>query len=119
MKSNLQVLNEKVDGFLADYPYYPYQTAIANPELRQTLLTYIMHKIQEFNPTLKEPQNQQLPKLLHQSLGLRLRLESYIYWGIECIVQNKLELLSNKSNFACPSLTPEIEPIYAPSEWFG
>lgn len=117
-----QLLSDKVDSVVSAYPVYPYQTALSNGAIRQLLLDYVEYKLKKAMPKLNNPQEWQcLPQYLHQLVDLELRLESYIYWGIEYILQEQLDLLSNstketiKPSWSVQDMTQTCMPSY----WFG
>lgn len=99
-----QVLSDKVDIALSAYPAYPYQAVLGNGALKQLLLEYVECKLKETMPSLNEAAHwARLPQYLKQLVNLELKLESYIYWGIEYIVQNQLDLLLDSENPQQPS----------------
>ncbi|MGD1952629.1 MAG: hypothetical protein ACFB14_23740 [Leptolyngbyaceae cyanobacterium] len=115
-----EVLSDKVDSVLAAYPAYPYQTALNNSAIRQLLLEYVESKLKQAVPKLNNPEQwQRLPQYLHQLVDLELRLESYIYWGIEYIIQNQLDVLlgAEKPEPACN--VQDMTQACMPSYWFG
>ncbi|MEL6331583.1 MAG: hypothetical protein AAFX51_16465 [Cyanobacteria bacterium J06636_28] len=116
-----QVLTNKVDSVLSAYPVEPYQVALRNGSIRQLLLDYIECKLKQTMPSLNDPdQWQRLPQHLTRLVDLELRLESYIYWGIEYIIQNKLDLLSNAKASVAPSWNiQDMEQTCLPAHWFG
>ncbi|MEO0869623.1 MAG: hypothetical protein AAFY17_14535 [Cyanobacteria bacterium J06642_11] len=116
-----QVLTEKVDSALSGYPKYPYQTALNNKFVKQILLDYIETKLKQTMPCLNQPEKwQRLPHYLHQLIDLELRLESYIYWGIEYIIQNQLDLLMDSEQNPRPSCSvQDMAHSHTPSHWFG
>ena len=116
-----QVLTEKVDIALSSYPDYPYQAVLNNPFVKQILIDYIEAKLKQAMPCLNHPEKwQRLPHYLHQLIDLELRLESYIYWGIEYIIQNQLDLLTHSAKNTRPSCTvQEMTHSCTPSHWFG
>ncbi len=116
-----QVLTDKVDSFLAAYPVHPYQVALSNSSIKQLLLDYVECKLKQTMPSLNAPdQWQRLPQHLNRLVDLELRLESYIYWGIEYIIQNKLDLLLNAEAAVSPSWNvQDMEQSCLPAHWFG
>ena len=116
-----QMLTDKVDSALAGYPTYPYQTALGNRATKQLLLDYVECKLKQGMPSLNLPdQWQRLPQYLQQFVDLELRLESYIYWGIEYIVQNQLDMLLSKENVSDPTWdVQDMTQTCIPAHWFG
>lgn len=113
-----EVLSNKVNSVLAAYPAYPYQTALNNDAIRQLLLEYVESKLKQTVPKLNNPEHWQcLPQYLHQLVDLELRLESYIYWGIEYIIQNQLDVLLSAEEPACD--VQDMTQACMPSYWFG
>ncbi len=116
-----QMLTDKVDSALAGYPTYPYQTALGNRATKQLLLDYVECKLKQGMPSLNLPdQWQRLPQYLQQFVDLELRLESYIYWGIEYIVQNQLDMLLSKEDVSDPTWdVQDMTQTCIPAHWFG
>ncbi len=116
-----QLLSNKVDNVLSAYPDYPYQTALNNGSVKQLLLDYVESKLKEAMPSLqKSEQWERLPSYLQQFVDLELRLESYIYWGIEYIIQHQLDLLLNKEETNEPTWSvQDMNQTCMPSYWFG
>ncbi|MBT9312955.1 hypothetical protein [Leptothoe kymatousa] len=121
VESANQVLLEKLDNVLASYPTYPYQVALSNEKVKQLLLDYVEVKLKQVMPSLQSPGHwRRLPHYLSQLVDLELRLDSYIYWGIEYIIQNQLELLVEPEKLAQPSWSVEdMTQTCMPSYWFG
>lgn len=115
------VLTHKIDSVLSDYPTYPYQTALGNSAIKQLLIDYVECKLKQDMPGLKAPdQWQRLPHHLSQLVDLELRLESYIYWGIEYIIQNQLDLLLSSEAPTEPSWNvQDMTQTCMPAHWFG
>ncbi|MEM9264626.1 MAG: hypothetical protein AAGA46_03795 [Cyanobacteria bacterium P01_F01_bin.13] len=116
-----QVLTGKVDRVLSAYPIYPYQAALSNGAIKQLLLDYVECKLKQGMPSLNAPEHwQRLPQYLQQLVDLELRLESYIYWGIEYIIQNQLDLLLSPEESVEPSWSvQDMTQTCLPSYWFG
>ena len=115
-----EVLSGKVDSVLAAYPAYPYQTALNNDAIRQLLLEYVESKLKQTVPKLNNPEQWQcLPQYLHQLVDLELRLESYIYWGIEYIIQNQLDVLLSTEDPTPACDVQDMTQACMPSYWFG
>ena len=115
-----EVLSDKVDSVLSAYPAYPYQTALNNGAIRQLLLEYVESKLKQAVPKLNNPEQWQcLPQYLHQLVDLELRLESYIYWGIEYIIQNQLDVLLSAEEPAPACDVQDMTQACMPSYWFG
>ncbi len=84
----LALINEEIENALELYPDEPYKKIFSIPELRQQLFNYVMSKIQELYPVVKERHNLTLkPKFPYHSLELRLRIENYVHWGIKSIIE--------------------------------
>lgn len=84
----LQLVNEEIDNVLDIYPDQNCKKAFANPELRQKLIDYVMGGIPEAyiydQDTPKETVKDKFP---YRSLELRLRVEKYVHWGIDYIME--------------------------------
>ncbi|MBE9125963.1 hypothetical protein IQ258_07255 [Coleofasciculus sp. LEGE 07081] len=86
----LRLVNEEIDTALELYPDESYKKAFAIPELRQRLVDYVMAGIPEAyicNPDTPNPS-----KFPYHSLELRLRVEQYVHWGIEYILETHADL---------------------------
>ena len=91
---SLLVVTEEVENVLDIYGHHPDLQALFTSQFRQELINYVISKIQEVYLARKERSNQLfLPKLPYYSLELRLRLEKYIYEGIERILKTNSDLL--------------------------
>ena len=115
-----QFLSDKVDSILSGYPVYPYQVALGNHSVKQLLLDYVEYKLKQAMPRLKTAEHwQQLPQYINQLVDLELKLESYIYWGIEYIIQNQLDL-ENTQKLPEPAWSvQDMTETCMPSYWFG
>ncbi|MEA5464782.1 hypothetical protein [Leptothoe sp. PORK10 BA2] len=116
-----QLLSGKVDSVLAAYPAEPYGTALSHVAVKRLLLDYVECKLKQAMPSLNDPdQWQRLPHHLQQLVDLELRLESYIYWGIEYIIQNKFDLLLSAEKSEEPAWSlQDMTQACVPAHWFG
>ncbi|MEM1243128.1 MAG: hypothetical protein AAGI45_25125 [Cyanobacteria bacterium P01_H01_bin.26] len=115
-----QLLSDKVDSVLSTYPAEPYQSAFDNSAIRKLLLDYVECKLKQTMPSLDTPENwQRLPHYLHQSVDLELHLDSCIYWGIEYIVQNQLDLMLRAQSKAPSWSVQDMTQTCVPAHWFG
>ena len=91
---SLLVVTEEVENVLDIYAHHPDLQALFTSQFRQELINYVISKIQEVYLARRDRSNQLfLPKLPYYSLELRLRLEKYIYEGIERILKTNSDLL--------------------------
>ncbi len=116
-----QILSSKVDNVLSAYPVEPYQVALGHAAVKGLLLDYVECKLKQAMPSLNSPgQWQRLPHYLQQLVDLELRLDSYIYWGIEYIIQNKFDLLLSTEKPEEPSWSvQDMTQACMPAHWFG
>lgn len=109
----------EIDSVLDTYPYQPYQQAFAIPDLRQDLITFVIHRL----PCFYSPISQILgedhrevaystPKLPRQPLEQKLHLQKLIHQGIAVIMRDKAQLISDR-------LSETVEPGCQTSNWFG
>ncbi|HBL15169.1 MAG TPA: hypothetical protein DD379_28020 [Cyanobacteria bacterium UBA11162] len=99
----LQLVNEEIDNALDIYPDDACKKAFANPELRQKLIDYVMGGIPEaYMYDEDAPKRAVKAKFPYRSLELRLRVEKYVHWGIEYI----LETHSDSVNHPMASQAP-------------
>ena len=119
--SGSQFLAEKVASVVSDYPIYPYQLALSNKAVKQLLLDYVECKLKHLMPELEYPDYwQQLPRYVHKLVDLELQLDSYIYWGIEYIIQNQFDVLMDMENSPKPTWNvQDMTQTCMPSNWFG
>ncbi|MEM7797246.1 MAG: hypothetical protein AAF579_22680 [Cyanobacteria bacterium P01_C01_bin.118] len=114
-----EFLSDKVTNTLSRYPIDPYQIALSNEAIQQLLLDYVECKLKQTMPRLKNANHwQHLPQYVNQLVDLELRLESYIYWGIEYIIHNQFDVLAEKT----PEPTWSVQDMTQtcmPSYWFG
>ena len=116
-----QFLLKKVDSFLAAYPAYPYQKVFQDGALKTLLVSSIEDKLKQAMPMLNNPDKwQRLPFYLRQFVSLELRLESYLYWGIEYIIHNQFDRSQENIKFSRPSISiQDLKQVCIPSRWFG
>ena len=115
-----QLLSNKVDSVLSTYPAAPYQRALGNSAIKKLLLDYVECKLKQTMPSLETPEYlQRLPHYLHQSVDLELHLDSCIYWGIEYIVQNQLDLMLGTKSKAPSWSVQDMTQACVPAHWFG
>ncbi|MGK7874909.1 MAG: hypothetical protein AB4426_16900 [Xenococcaceae cyanobacterium] len=94
VNSSLLVVMEEIENVLEIYSNHPDWEVFASPQFRQKLINYVINRIQRAYPASEaQPNRLFLPKLPYRSLELRLRLENYIYEGINYILQTNSDLL--------------------------
>jgi hypothetical protein len=109
----ISVVVKKLENILETYPHRPYQEAYANPDIRQTLIAYILSRIPNQYITVDE-ENPELicSDSLLRSLERTLHIESIIHQGIEKVLHEQVEDFHR--------YIPEaVDPSLVPSHWFG
>ncbi len=109
----MPVIVEVIERVINTYPHHPYQQAFAIPELRQELITYVLNRVSNLYivDENRQPISKQT-KTLDSSLEQKLYIESVICEGIERIIRNRSEKISHQ-------IPGELDPGFAPSNWFG
>lgn len=91
----LQLVNEEIDMALELYPDQAYKKAFGLPELRQRLIDYVMAGIPDaYTHSTVTPNRKVQSKFPYHSLELRLRVEQYVHWGIEYILETHSDVLN-------------------------
>ncbi|MBD2435849.1 hypothetical protein [Nostoc sp. FACHB-110] len=112
----IPVVIKKLENILETYPHHPYHEALANPDVRQTLIAYILSRIPNQYITLDEEAKPDLlcSDSLCRSLEStsRIDIESIIHKGIEKVVSEQVENIHR--------YIPEVvDPATVASHWFG
>ncbi|MEM6251629.1 MAG: hypothetical protein AAF821_01795 [Cyanobacteria bacterium P01_D01_bin.156] len=119
--SGSKFLVEKIASVVSDYPIYPYQLALSNKAIQNLLLDYVECQLKQLMPELEYPDYwQQLPRYVNKRVDLELHLDSYIYWGIEYIIQNQFDVLMDVEKSSNPTWNAQdMNKGSVPSNWFG
>lgn len=110
----ISVVVKKLENILETYPHHPYQEAYANPDIRQTLIAYILSRIPNQYITVDEEEKSEFicSDSILRSLERTLHIESIIRQGIEKVLREQIEDVHR--------YIPEVvEPHLAASHWFG
>jgi hypothetical protein len=110
----------EINSVLDTYPYHPYQQAFAIPDLRQELISFVIHRLPGFHSQINDSLlindddkfNSFHHKLPRHSLEQKLHLQKLIHQGISSIIRDKSDWISN---YLCAT----IEPNCQTSHWFG
>ena len=118
----------EIESVLDTYPYQPYQRAFAIPDLRQELVSFVLHRIPcfqnaipslqddtrtvSFPNTHEETTSTLNHKLPSNPLEQQLYLQKLIHQGILSIIQTKSDWISHH-------FRGTVEPANEPSHWFG
>jgi hypothetical protein len=103
-----------LENILETYPHHPYQEAFANPDIRQTLIAYILSRIPNQYITLDQAEKPELfcSESLYRSLETTSHIESIIHEGIEKVLHEQVENVHR--------YIPEaVDPGLVASHWFG
>lgn len=109
----LPPVTTEIETVLETYPDRPYQQAFAIPHLREELIAYVMSRVS--NSYVAGDDNQELSissKSWPRSEEEKSSLKALIQEGIEHILQQDSELVSHH-------IPEEVDPGFAPSNWFG
>ncbi len=110
----------EINSVLDTYPYQPYQQAFAIPDLRQELISFVIHRLPGFNSQITDivlindddKFNSFHNKLSRHPLEQQLHLQTLIHQGISSIIRDKSDWISNY-------LGEIVEPNCQTSHWFG
>jgi hypothetical protein len=108
----LPVVIEEIETVLENYPYYPYQQAFANPDLRQKLIAYILSRTSNFYTVIEEGEQLINPQHILCDLDKRSQIETTVAQGIQ-------DILQQNTVWETHCIPVEIDSGYAPSHWFG
>jgi hypothetical protein len=112
----LPLITKTIQEVLVTYPYQPYQTTFANPEVRQSLISYALTNISSCYVVVDEDKKQQFMSSnpLRYCTQQTLDTEEVIRQGIRKIMQENPQKVEPQ--------TPESlidDDIFSPSNWFG
>ncbi len=88
-----QTLGSIISEVIVDFPSKPYGQILAKPKLRQYLLNSVIFRLSWTYPWRDEvdaPTSKFSPEFRAQLF--RIHLESAIYWGLEEIIQQNLDM---------------------------
>ena len=110
----------EINNVLDTYPYQPYQQAFAIPDLRQELISFVIHRLPGFHSQISDyliinnddKINSFPHKLPRHALEQQLHLQKLIHQGISSIMRDKSDVISNH-------LCEAVEPNCQTSHWFG
>ncbi|PPJ65090.1 hypothetical protein [Cuspidothrix issatschenkoi] len=110
----------EINNVLDTYPYQPYQQAFAIPDLRQELISFVIHRLPGFYSDISDyliinnddKINSFPHKLPRHALEQQLHLQKLIHQGISSIIRDKSDVISN---YLCAT----VEPNCQTSHWFG
>ncbi len=101
----VRVVSEEIEIALEQYPDFPYKEALANSEMRQELMAYVLRRLGVFYRDGDQTNRNLTPhKFPYRSLELRLRIEGHIHKGIQ-------QLFCEKAAWLIPSVHPEISQV--------
>jgi len=120
VKLTQQSVIGEINSVLDTYPYQPYQQAFAIPELRQELISFVIHRLPGFHSQIPDNLlindddkfNSFYNKLSGHPLEQQLHLQKLIHQGISSIIRDKSDFISNH-------LCETVEPNCQTSHWFG
>ncbi|GBE91229.1 hypothetical protein [Nostoc cycadae] len=110
----ISIVIQELESILDTYPHHPYQEAFANPDIRQTLVAYILSRIPNQYITVDAAEKPEFncSESMCRSLERSLHLESVIRQGIEKVLGEAEEDIHR--------YIPEaVDPNLAASHWFG
>lgn len=121
VKLTQQSVVGEIDSVLDTYPYQPYQQVFHIPDLRQDLISFVIHRLPGFySPSIdthviinhEDTVSHSAHKLPRQPLEQKLHLQKLIHQGIAAIMRDKADLISDR-------ISETIEPGCQTSNWFG
>ncbi|MBW4613228.1 MAG: late competence development ComFB family protein [Desmonostoc vinosum HA7617-LM4] len=109
----MNLVVQEIENALENYPHYPYQEAFAHPDLRQSLIAYILNRVPNHYITVDEEETQyNISDCLHHCVEQSLHIETLIHQGIGQILCEQAEEINRH--------IPEVvDPARLPSIWFG
>jgi hypothetical protein len=105
---------KKIENILETYTHHPYQEAFANPDIRQTLVAYILSRVPNQYITLDEAEKPEFfcSESLERSLESTSHIESIIHEGIKKVLYEQVDNVHR--------YIPEaVDPALIASHWFG
>ncbi|MTJ08351.1 hypothetical protein [Anabaena sp. UHCC 0204] len=120
IKLTQQAVIGEINSVLDTYPYQPYQQAFAIPDLRQELISFVIHRLPCFHNQISHnlllnddvQVHSFRSKLPLYPLEQQLHLQKLIHEGISSIIRDKSDWISN---YLCET----VEPNCQTSHWFG
>ena len=120
VKLTQQSVIGEINSVLDTYPYQPYQQAFAIPDLRQELISFVIHRLPGFHSQIADnllvndddKVNSFHNKLSGHPLEQQLHLQKLIHQGISSIIRDKSDFIGNQ-------LCETVEPNCQTSHWFG
>jgi hypothetical protein len=112
----LTLITKTIEEVLVTYPYQPYQTAFANPDVRESLISYALSNVSSCYVVVDEDKKQQFMNSnpLRYSAKQTLDTEKIIRKGIQKIMEENSQKDERKTS---KSLIED--DIFSPSNWFG
>jgi hypothetical protein len=104
------IVNDEVEKVLETYPDRPYQQAFAIPQLRQKLIAYVLSRVSNCYTVVEEGEYL-VSNLAYGDGDKREAIEVLVAEGIG-------QILNQESDYV-HYIPEEIDPGYAPSDWFG
>jgi len=110
----ITVVLKKLEKILETYPHHPYQEAFANPDIRQTLIAFVLSRVPNQYITLDEEEKPELfcSESLCRSLEATSHIESIIHEGID-------KVLCEESENVHRYIPEAVDPGLVASHWFG
>lgn len=110
----ISVVVQELESILETYPHHPYQEAYANPDIRQTLIAYILSRIPNQYITVDEAEKPEFgcSESLRRSLERTFHIEAIIHQGIEKVLYEQVEDVHRYIPEAADS-------TLVASHWFG
>jgi hypothetical protein len=109
----LPAVIKAIEDVLETYPHHPYQQAFSVPDLRQELIAYVMSRVSNCYVVVDEGQQ---PSINFNSLpGFRKgisSIEALIHKGMEKVLKKRAATVNHQ-------IPEEVNPDFAPSNWFG
>jgi hypothetical protein len=106
----LITVKEQVEKVLETYPDRPYQQAFAIPQLRQKLIAYVLSRVANCYTVVEEGEETN-NKLAYCDADKRSTIETLVSQGIGQVLNQEPDYIHY--------IPEEIDPGYAPSDWFG
>lgn len=86
-------LGEIIDVFVSSCPVPLYEEMLSRPVVRRYLVDYVLRRVQwELPPELLRVDESQPEAALHDAIAFREYVECAIYWGMEEIIRDRLDL---------------------------
>lgn len=110
----LPFIKKAVEEVLETYPHHLAPQALANPNMRQALIAYVLNRVSGYYELVDEDKKQQelYSDLFKRCLEQTSHFERTIHQGIVAVLREYAKQVIRQ-------IPEEVDPTAPPSDWFG